>query len=104
MNKALVGFGAAVLTASFLAPQPLAAQEGQSPPPSMEMCPDVVKDLVLEARESVRLADMSAFQQTLDAEDYDLVVDVREPPEFAAGHIPGAVNIPRGFIEYLTWK
>ena len=32
------------------------------------------------------------------------MVDVREPPEFAAGHIPGAVNIPRGVIEFLTWK
>lgn len=28
------------------------------------------------------------------------VVDVREPAEFAAGHIPGAVNIPRGVLEF----
>ncbi|WP_374527536.1 rhodanese-like domain-containing protein [Novosphingobium sp.] len=27
-------------------------------------------------------------------EDRALVVDVREPDEFAAGHIPGAVNMP----------
>ncbi len=26
-------------------------------------------------------------------------VDVREPDEFAAGHIPGARNFPRGFLE-----
>jgi rhodanese-related sulfurtransferase len=26
-------------------------------------------------------------------------VDVREPDEFAAGHVPGARNIPRGFLE-----
>ena len=26
-------------------------------------------------------------------------VDVREPEEFAAGHIPGARNFPRGFLE-----
>jgi rhodanese-related sulfurtransferase len=26
-------------------------------------------------------------------------VDVREPDEFAAGHIPGARNYPRGFLE-----
>ena len=28
------------------------------------------------------------------------VVDVREPAEFAAGAIPGAVNIPRGVLEF----
>jgi rhodanese-related sulfurtransferase len=29
----------------------------------------------------------------------DPVVDVREPEEFADGHIPGAVNIPLGRLE-----
>ena len=26
-------------------------------------------------------------------------IDVREPDEFAEGHIPGARNFPRGFLE-----
>lgn len=30
--------------------------------------------------------------------DY-MLLDVREPDEFAAGHLPGAINIPRGFLE-----
>ena len=29
-----------------------------------------------------------------------LVVDVREPAEFAPGHLPGAVNLPRGVLEF----
>lgn len=28
-----------------------------------------------------------------------VILDVREPEEFAAGHIPGSINIPRGFLE-----
>lgn len=28
------------------------------------------------------------------------VLDVREPAEFAAGCLPGAVNIPRGLLEF----
>ena len=28
------------------------------------------------------------------------VIDVREPGEFEKGHIPGAVNIPRGILEF----
>jgi rhodanese-related sulfurtransferase len=31
-------------------------------------------------------------------------VDVREPDEFKAGHIPGAKNIPRGTIEWMVPK
>ena len=27
------------------------------------------------------------------------IIDVREPEEYAEGHLPGAVNFPRGFLE-----
>ncbi len=29
-----------------------------------------------------------------------LLIDIREPAEFARGHIPGAVLIPRGLLEF----
>ena len=29
-----------------------------------------------------------------------VVIDVREPSEFETGHIPGAINIPRGVLEF----
>lgn len=29
-----------------------------------------------------------------------ILIDVREPHEFAAGSIPGAINIPRGLLEF----
>ncbi|MEE8507990.1 MAG: rhodanese-like domain-containing protein [Myxococcota bacterium] len=40
-------------------------------------------------------------RRLLDAPDREgwHIVDVREPDEFAAGRIPGARNIPRGFLE-----
>jgi rhodanese-related sulfurtransferase len=28
------------------------------------------------------------------------VIDVREPAEYGSGHVPGAVNIPRGLLEF----
>ncbi len=34
----------------------------------------------------------------LQAGEKILVVDVRTPAEFAAGHVPGAVNLPHGSI------
>ncbi len=29
-----------------------------------------------------------------------ILIDVREPHEFAAGSLPGAINIPRGLLEF----
>ena len=38
-----------------------------------------------------------------DPEIRGLLVDVREPGEYADGYIPGAVNLPRGVIELKIW-
>jgi rhodanese-related sulfurtransferase len=38
---------------------------------------------------------VSEIQQTEDP----LILDVREEPEWADGHIPGAVHLSRGFLE-----
>ncbi len=32
---------------------------------------------------------------------FDLIIDVREPGEYKAGHIKGAINIPRGLLEFF---
>ncbi len=56
------------------------------------------QDLVMEARQSIREIDAETLLQ-LQASGAP-VIDVREPGEFAAGHIPGAVNIPRGVLEF----
>ena len=56
-------------------------------------------DLVLAARaqiEELSPQDAQRWQAVTAA----LVLDVREPDEFAAGHLPGAVNVPRGMLEF----
>jgi rhodanese-related sulfurtransferase len=37
--------------------------------------------------------------EALEGGAIDLVIDVREPQEFEKGHLPQAVNIPRGVLE-----
>ncbi|HWT16563.1 MAG TPA: rhodanese-like domain-containing protein [Patescibacteria group bacterium] len=56
------------------------------------------QDLVLDAKKRIREIsheEMLALQQNGTP-----IVDVREPAEYLAGHIPGAVNIPRGVLEF----
>ena len=36
-----------------------------------------------------------------EGEHGPVLLDVREPSEYEKGHIPGAINIPRGLVEFL---
>lgn len=56
-------------------------------------------DFVAEAR--ARIQEIAADELDEMIEDHDdiLIVDVREADEYARGHIPGALLIPRGLIE-----
>ncbi len=40
------------------------------------------------------------LMQKIDSGELILLIDVREPAEFNAGYIPGALNIPRGVLEF----
>jgi rhodanese-related sulfurtransferase len=57
-----------------------------------------VQDLVMAAKGQIREIDHTELE-SLRAKGVPLV-DVREPAEFAEGRIPGAVNIPRGVLEF----
>jgi rhodanese-related sulfurtransferase len=55
------------------------------------------QDLVAAAKQQIKEIDTATAQSQLSG---SLILDVREPAEFAAGHLPKAVNIPRGLLEF----
>jgi rhodanese-related sulfurtransferase len=55
-------------------------------------------DLVLAAKQQIRELTTADTAAALPATR--LVLDVREPEEFAAGHLPGAISVPRGLLEF----
>jgi len=57
------------------------------------------QDLLAKAREQVPELQVDDLAARRDAGDGPLVVDVREQSEWDEGHIPGAVHVPRGFLE-----
>jgi len=57
------------------------------------------QDLIGEARRAINTITVGEAKRLLDSGDY-MFIDVREPDEFKMGHIPGAVNIPRGLLEF----
>ncbi len=55
-------------------------------------------DLVAAAKEQIQEIPVSAADEAIQAAD--LLVDVREPDEYHNGHITGAINVPRGLLEF----
>lgn len=66
--------------------------------------PDSVKQLVSAAKKQVPTINLEQFKAGFDKNELGLIVDVRNPDEFAEGHIPGAVNVSRGLLEFTIWN
>lgn len=66
--------------------------------------PQSVAQLVVQAKAQVPTIDLAKFKSGFDASSLGLIIDVREPAEYAGGHVPGALNIPRGLIEFKIWS
>jgi rhodanese-related sulfurtransferase len=58
-----------------------------------------VKEMMQEALASVEAISAQDVKERLESGEVDLVVDVREPKEWDGGHVPGAINVPRGMLE-----
>lgn len=61
------------------------------------------QDLVDEAKKSVCEITVAEAKEILDKGEF-LFLDCREPKEYKMGHIPGAMNIPRGLLEFKIAK
>jgi rhodanese-related sulfurtransferase len=55
-------------------------------------------DLVMAAKAQSREIPLAEADAAMAAAD--VLIDVREADEFAAGHLQGAVHIPRGLLEF----
>lgn len=57
-------------------------------------------DLLNAARQNLTIIDTEQAQGLI--EQGATVLDVREPSEFDMGHLPDAVHIPRGLLEFMV--
>ncbi|WP_350561011.1 rhodanese-like domain-containing protein [Psychrobacter sp. CAL346-MNA-CIBAN-0220] len=55
-------------------------------------------DLVSAAK--AQITEVSVAQAEAACHKADIIIDVREPAEYAAGHIKGAILVPRGLLEF----
>jgi len=67
---------------------------------SVESGPLTTQQMVAQAKAAVPELTVAQAKANIDKGSYKVILDVREPTEFRAGHIPGAMNIPRGLLEF----
>jgi molybdopterin/thiamine biosynthesis adenylyltransferase/rhodanese-related sulfurtransferase len=61
--------------------------------------PTTYTDLISDIRKRTKQVTLEELKRRLDAGEKVTLVDVREKDEWRAGYIPGAVSLPRGFLE-----
>jgi len=65
--------------------------------------PPVVLEMVEKAKAEVRMVTAAEVKEALDKKEQAVFLDVRDPWEFAVGHLPGAINVSRGTLEFKIW-
>ncbi len=87
--------GAIVLFGAFVLSEPALAAENW---------PDSFADYVAQLRKTIDATDMAGYLAVVKNPNGAVLLDVREPDEFKAGHVPGTTNVPRGLLELRIWR
>ena len=59
-------------------------------------------DFVAKAKATIKECTVSQVKDCLDSTT--ILIDIREPAEYARGHIPGSIHVPRGMLEFQIMK
>jgi len=86
---------AAILAAFFGVPAAIPSRNPSGVVKDMQKFIELVRDCLTDVREIMPWD----LEERLEANPDLLIVDVREPAEFDAMHIPGSINVPRGILE-----
>ena len=63
----------------------------------------VVKDWVAKAKAEIKKVTPADVKAAIDKKEAAVILDVRDPAEFTAGHLPGAINVSREKLEFNVW-
>lgn len=75
-----------------------------APAIAAENWPDSFGKYITDVRKTIKTTDMAGYLAAVKDPKGALLIDIREPAEYAEGHIPNVPNIPRGLLEFQIWK
>jgi rhodanese-related sulfurtransferase len=65
--------------------------------------PPIVKEMVAKAKAAIKTVPAEVVKAAIDKKEKVVILDVRDPNEYDAGHLPGAINVSRGTLEFAIW-
>jgi len=65
--------------------------------------PPVVGEMVAKAKAAIKVVSAEDVKAAIDNKEKAVFLDVRDPGEFTAGHLPEAINVSRGTLEFNIW-
>jgi rhodanese-related sulfurtransferase len=68
--------------------------------PRTAVPPATVQELVAEAKAQVKSVSLAEAKEAIDRRAPVIILDVRDPWEYAGGHLPRAINVSRGTLEF----
>ena len=66
--------------------------------------PPIVQEMIAKAKASIQKVPAADVKAAIDKKEKAVILDVRDPNEYAAGHLPGAMNVSRGTLEINIWN
>ncbi len=66
--------------------------------------PMTAADFVKEAKAKIKEITVAEAKAKIESGAPLVVLDVREPKEYKKGHLPKAINLPRGLLEFKVTK
>ena len=62
-----------------------------------------VKDWLAKAKADVKKVSAADVKAAIHQKEKAVFLDVRDSNEYTAGHLPGAINVSRGTLEFNVW-
>lgn len=66
--------------------------------------PPIVQEMVAKAKAAIKVVSAEDVKAAIDNKEKAVILDVRDPNEYTAGHLPGAINVSRGTLEFGIWS
>lgn len=98
MKKLFVTMLAVVMVVSMIG---LSLAQDKPNVPTWQTTP--VKDWVAKAKTEIKKVTPADVKAAIDKKEAAVILDVRDPAEYTAGHLPGAINVSRGKLEFNVW-
>jgi rhodanese-related sulfurtransferase len=98
MKKALIWMLAIVFLLSMLS-----LSLAQEKPKAPTWQTTVVKERIDKTKAELKKVSQADVKAAIDKKEKAIILDVRDPNEYAAGHLPGAMNVSRGRLDFDIW-